>query len=168
MCFHFTCYRVVVMKHRVRRVTEGISVFVSLLCHTVQWANIQKVCCLGVGDPSLVLLLRRSSLSWQLTSSRGCFPSSEIKFLLSQAAYWIRLSNTGVVLAEQTTWALKTTSGCLLIPLKASVFVLIWFTKGGQLGNRFCIELLQISSFWNNATSLCNLMPDESSACGVK
>lgn len=45
------------------------------------------------------------------------FPSREIRFPFSQAAYWIRLSNAGVVPAEQATQALKTTPGCLLILL---------------------------------------------------
>lgn len=95
-----------------------------------------------------------SGLSWQFTFSRGCLPSVKSNLSLVRLLIELGFQNTGVVPVEQTTWALKTTSGCLLMLLKASVLVLIWFTQGGQLGNRFCIELLWISSLWTNATSL--------------
>lgn len=148
--------------------------FVSLLYNNVCvihiHANTQTVCCVWVCvclcDLSLLLLLKRCGLSWQLTSRRGCLPPVKSNLSLVRLLIELDLQNTGVVPGEQTTWTLKTTSGCLLILLKASVLVLIWFTKGGQLGNRFCIELLWISSLWNNATSLCKLTPEESLVVG--
>ena len=127
--------------------------------------------------PDSVLSGRVTSLSPPATETQRAvltdhlqswlLPSSEIKSLFSQAAYWISPSKHRCSASRTDNMGLWTTSGCLLILLKASELVLIWFTKGGQLGNRFCIELLWISSLWTNATSLCKLTPEESEAADV-
>lgn len=168
MLFHFTCNQV----HKTLWVLASLLLLkyrdsALSLCTYVCVLHVRTVCVrvtsLSLSPPAVKT--QRPVLTALLQSWLS--PSSEIKFLLSQAAYWVRPWNTGVVAAEQTTQTLKTTSGCLLTLLKASMLHLIWFTKGGQLGNRLCIELLWISSLWNNATSLCKLRPEECSAVGL-
>lgn len=166
MLYHFTCYQVAAIKHR--GVTNVLFLFVySCLCYAPctqavsrLYTQMNACICLDVCvsarecDLSTPPPLIHSSLPWQLTFTRCCLPSVKSNLSLVRLLIELGFQNTGVVPEEQTTWALKTTSGCLLIPLKASVLVQIWFTKGGQLGNRFCIELLWISSLWTNATFL--------------
>lgn len=144
-----------------RCVTERVCcATLSVLCRCTQ-----TVCCLDVWPLSPATETRRAVLTDHLQSWLP--PSSEIKSLFSQAAYWISPSKHRCSASRTDNMGLWTTSGCLLILLKAPVLVLIWFTKGGQLGNRFCIELLWISSLWTNATSLCKLTPEESAAADV-
>lgn len=127
------------------------------------WADLNECLrvnvCVGVTSLS-PSLLKHSGLLWQLTFSRVWLPSVKSNLSLAELIE-LGLQYTGAVPVEQTTRALKTTSGCLLILLQASVLVLIQFNKSGQLGNRFCIELGRISSLRTNAASL---MPEKNSA----
>lgn len=146
MFFHFACYQVVVicvcfylcipvcLMHMYPDSVSSGYIWMNVCFRLDVWVCVNVHLC----DRSILLLLSVLTAHLQLLLP----PFTEIKSLFSQAAYWVKASKHRCSASGTDNMGLKDLLRPPAYTIKASVLALIWFTEGGQLGNRFYIELL--------------------------